>query len=89
MIGPTTDTDIAIINRVEEMAKKKGCSMAQISMAWCLRKGVNPIVGFSSTGRVDEAVDTVKLLNGGILTDEDVKDLDGLYIPKPPLPVLP
>ncbi|KAL1871271.1 CSG1/SUR1-like protein [Paecilomyces lecythidis] len=28
LIGPTTETDIAIINRVEEVAKAKGCSMA-------------------------------------------------------------
>ncbi|KAJ5104386.1 NADP-dependent oxidoreductase domain-containing protein [Penicillium alfredii] len=84
MIGPTTDTDIAIINRVEEMAKSKDCSMAQIGIAWCLKKGVNPIVGLSSTGRVDEAAQAVTLFEEGFLSDEDAKHLDELYIPKLP-----
>ena len=87
MIGPTTDTDVAIINRVEEMAKEKGCSMAQIGIAWCLKKGVNPIVGFSSTSRVNEAVNTLKLLRDGVVTDEDIKELDRLYVPKAALPM--
>lgn len=85
LIGPTTDADIATIHQVEKMAKAKGCSMAQIGIAWCLHKGVNPIVGLSSTVRVDEAVQAVALFDGGILTDEDVRSLDDLYIPKPAL----
>lgn len=82
MIGPITETDVSIINRVEELAKKKGCSMAQIGMVWCLKKGVNPIVGLSSIARVDEAVQSVELLKGGLLSDEDVEYLDELYVPE-------
>ena len=82
MIGPVTDTDIAVIGRVEELAKKKGCSMAQIGIVWLLTKGVNPIVGFSSTERVDEAVKAVGMLQEGLLADEDIKYLDELYVPK-------
>ena len=33
-----TEADKTIINRVEEIAKKKGVSMAQISIAWSLSK---------------------------------------------------
>lgn len=33
MIGPTTEADVAIIQRVEELAKTKGCTMAQIGIA--------------------------------------------------------
>ncbi|KAF5861695.1 hypothetical protein ETB97_012645 [Aspergillus alliaceus] len=82
MIGPITQADIAIIHRVEELAKAKGCSMAQIGIVWCLKKGVNPIVGFSSAGRVDEAVNAVSLFTDGLLTDEDMERLDEPYIPK-------
>ena len=82
LIGATTEVDVAIINRVEELAKNKGCSMAQIGMVWCLKKGVNPIIGLSSVARVDEAVQSVALCKVGLLSDEDVKYLDELYVPK-------
>lgn len=85
LIGRTTDEDIKTIKQVEKLAEAKGSSMAQIGLAWCLRKGVNPIVGLSSTRRVDEAVQAVALFEEGFLTDEDVKSLDDLYIPKPAL----
>ncbi|KAJ6135747.1 NADP-dependent oxidoreductase domain-containing protein, partial [Penicillium capsulatum] len=83
MNGPTTDIDIAIIDRVEELAKRKNCSMAQIGIAWCLKKGVMPIVGFSSTKRVDEAVSALRLLDEDVLAAGDMQYLDELYVPKP------
>ncbi|KAK2804744.1 hypothetical protein FQN50_006482 [Emmonsiellopsis sp. PD_5] len=82
MIGATTETDIAIIGRVEELAKKKGCSMAQISIAWSLSKGVNPIVGLADIKRADEAADAVELAAKGLLTEGDVAYLDELYVAK-------
>jgi aryl-alcohol dehydrogenase-like predicted oxidoreductase len=82
LMGGTTEADIAIINRVEELAQEKGCSMAQIGIVWCLVKGVNPIVGLSSSKRLDEAVQAVALFEGGVLTEADVKSLDDLYVPK-------
>ncbi|KAH7324298.1 putative oxidoreductase [Stachybotrys elegans] len=85
LIGPVTEADIAIINRVQDLAKKKSCSMAQISIAWSLNKGFNPIIGISRVERVDEAVQAVALANDGLLTDEDIRFLDELYLPKAPL----
>jgi aryl-alcohol dehydrogenase-like predicted oxidoreductase len=82
LMGGTTEADIAIINRVEELAQEKGCSMAQIGIVWCLVKGVNPIVGLSSSKRLDEAVQAVALFESGVLTEADVKSLDDLYVPK-------
>lgn len=84
LIGQTTEIDIQTIGRVEELAKKKGCTMAQISIAWCLKKGVNPILGLSSVKRVDEAVEAAALAKDGLLLDEDVKYLDDVYVPKLP-----
>jgi aryl-alcohol dehydrogenase-like predicted oxidoreductase len=83
LVGEVTDVDVKIINRVEELAEKKHCSMAQIAMAWSLKKGVNPIVGLASIKRVDEAAEAVALAANGLLTDEDVKSLDELYVAKP------
>lgn len=82
LIGKTTDIDIAIIGRVEELASRKNCSMAQIGIVWCLAKGVNPIVGLSSTKRVDEAVQAIELFQDGLLSKEDLQYLEDLYTPK-------
>ncbi|KAF7305477.1 Aldo-ket-red domain-containing protein [Mycena chlorophos] len=73
-----TDADKAIIARVEELAKKKGCSMSQIALAWALRTVDSPIVGLSSVQRVEESVQ--KAIE---LTDEEAKYLTEPYVPKP------
>ncbi|KAL2835743.1 NADP-dependent oxidoreductase domain-containing protein [Aspergillus pseudoustus] len=85
LIGATTEGDIKIIDRVEELAKKKGCSMAQIAIAWSLAKGVNPIVGLASVKRVDEAAEAVDLAAKGLLGEADIKYLEELYVAKPEL----
>ena len=82
LLGPITKEDADVINRVEELAEKKGVKMAQISIAWSLRKGTLPVLGLSSVERVDEAAAVVKLVKDGLLTDEDVHFLEEPYIPK-------
>ncbi|KAH8725074.1 NADP-dependent oxidoreductase domain-containing protein [Phaeosphaeriaceae sp. PMI808] len=72
------ETDKKIIGRVEEVAKKNDVSMACIATAWCLKKGVCPIIGLSSKERMDEAVQNVKF----VLSDEDEKFLEEAYVPK-------
>ncbi|KAG2108195.1 NADP-dependent oxidoreductase domain-containing protein [Suillus discolor] len=42
------NTDLTIINRVEELSKKKNCKMSQIALAWVASKVSSPIVGISS-----------------------------------------
>lgn len=83
LLGKTTDADIEIIGRVEELAKKKGVPMATIATAWCFAKGVIPIVGLGSTERVDQAVESVALARGGLLSKTDVEFLEEMYVPKP------
>ena len=74
-----TEVDKAIVDRVEEVGKKKGVSMAQVAMAWCLlQKGVNPIVGLGSKERIDQAVEAVKVR----LSEEERKYLEEPYLPK-------
>ncbi|KAF2020716.1 Aldo/keto reductase [Aaosphaeria arxii CBS 175.79] len=71
-------TDKAIISRVEEVAKKRGVSMACVATAWCVGKGVAPIIGLGSKARIDEAVGNSKY----VLEEEDVKYLEELYLPR-------
>lgn len=78
-----TKIDEAIIGRVEEIAKKHGVSMTTIATAWCLSKdSVNPIIGLSSTDRIDQAVSAVQFARSGKLTAEDITYLEESYAPK-------
>jgi aryl-alcohol dehydrogenase-like predicted oxidoreductase len=78
MFGGLADADRAIINRVEEIAKKKGWAMVQVALAWIVQKGTVPIVGFSSVERMLQAVE----VKGKELSEEDIKYLEELYVPK-------
>ncbi len=74
-----TEIDKAIVDRVEEIAQKKGVNMAQVAMAWSLRQeGVNPIVGLGSKERIDQAVEAVKVK----LSEEEARYLEEPYMPK-------
>ncbi|KAJ8514443.1 hypothetical protein ONZ45_g8012 [Pleurotus djamor] len=70
-----------IINRIEEIAKKKGVSMAQLSIAWSLSKDVvsAPIVGTTSLKNLEEMIDAVNIK----LTEEEIKYLEEPYKPVP------
>ena len=74
-----TEVDKNIVDRLEEVAKKRGVSMALVAMAWSIKQpGVNPIVGLGSKERIDQAVEAVKFE----LSDEDAKYLEEPYMPK-------
>ena len=74
-----TEVDKAIVDRLEEVAKKKGVGMAQLAMAWSIKQpGVNPIVGLGSKERIDQAVEALKIE----LSDEEAKYLEEPYLPK-------
>lgn len=73
-----TETDKAIVDRVEEVAKRMGVSMTGVSTAWCLSKGVIPIIGLGSKARVEESVKNI-----GIKLDaDDIAYLEEPYMPK-------
>ncbi|KAF0331873.1 aldo/keto reductase [Colletotrichum asianum] len=66
-----------IINRVENLAQRKGWTMSQVALAWSLKRVTSPIVGFSSIERIDEALS----VRGKELTVEEEKYLEELYMP--------
>jgi len=75
----TMESDMKIDNRVEETAKKYGVSMSEVALAWHHAKGVaSPVVGAAKVGHFDQAVKSVDLT----LSEEDVKYLDELYVPR-------
>ncbi|EKM53373.1 uncharacterized protein PHACADRAFT_259706 [Phanerochaete carnosa HHB-10118-sp] len=69
-----------IIKRIEELASKKGVSMAQISIAWLLHKGVTaPIVGTTNMSNLLDIIGAIHVF----LTDREIKFLEEPYIPRP------
>jgi len=71
------DSDYVIVHRLEEVAKKKGASMAQTALAWIMKKeGVTaPIVGTTSLDNLKDLLGAVHIS----LTEEEVKYLDEPY----------
>ncbi|KAJ6576717.1 aryl-alcohol dehydrogenase [Mycena vulgaris] len=68
-----------IVNRVEELAQKRGISMAQVSVAWALSKDVisAPIVGTTSLANLADAVAAIHIK----LTEDEIKYLEEPYQP--------
>ncbi|KAL0574008.1 hypothetical protein V5O48_007952 [Marasmius crinis-equi] len=73
------EADFAIIQRVEEIAKKRGVPMAQVALAWIALKVTSPIIGTSSLKRLDENI----VPSDFTLTEEEAKYLEEPYVPKP------
>ncbi|KAJ7678995.1 aryl-alcohol dehydrogenase [Mycena polygramma] len=69
-----------IVKRVEEVAKKRGISMAQVSVAWSLSKeGISaPIVGTTSLANLADAIAGTHIK----LTEEEIKYLEEPYQPR-------
>lgn len=66
-----------IVHRVEALAKKKGWTMSQVTLAWTMKRVTSPIIGFSTVERIDEALSA----HGKELTPEEEKYLEDPYTP--------
>lgn len=74
------EADMHIVERVRELAEKRGCSMASVAFAWHRAKGVaSPIVGATKTKYLDEAAASLDV----DLTEEEVAYLEECYVPHP------
>ena len=78
MFKDLSGADPEIIKRVQELADKKGWKMSHVALAWIIKKGTVPIVGFSNLSRLEEACE----VRGKTLTDEEMKYLEEPYEPK-------
>ena len=83
MYSRTEVSDEQVVNRLTEVAAKRGVPQAQIALAWLLAKpGVTaPIVGASKPHHLEDAAAAVTLK----LTPEEVKSLEEPYQPHPVL----
>jgi aryl-alcohol dehydrogenase (NADP+) len=76
-------SDFVVVDRLTEIAKKRGVQNAQVALAWILsRPGVSsPIIGASKMAHLDQAIDAL-----GIHLDEaEIKALEQPYEPHPVL----
>lgn len=70
--------DQEIIERVEEVAKARGLSMAQVAFMWCADEVTAPIVGISKTERLKEYLGVIDCH----LTGKEKQYLEEPYVPK-------
>lgn len=77
------DADFQIVERVEEVAKQRGVSPAQIALAWILHKpGItSPIIGASKMYQLEEALAALEIS----FTPEEMTILEEQYQPHPVL----
>ncbi|HET8534284.1 MAG TPA: aldo/keto reductase [Sphingomicrobium sp.] len=77
--GDNFHRNIALVREVEAMAKEKGCTTAQLALAWVLAQGedVVPIPGTKRIKYLDENIAALDVN----LTDEDLRRLDQILPP--------
>ena len=76
-------SDFTVVERLSEIAQRRGLSNAQVAMAWILSKPVvtAPIIGASKMKHLEEAVAAL----GVGLTEEEIAALEAPYEPHPVL----
>jgi 1-deoxyxylulose-5-phosphate synthase len=75
------DSDFTIVDRVTEIAEKRGVSNAQIALAWMISKPevTAPIIGASKPHHLEDALAALDLQ----LDAEEIKALEEPYEPHP------
>ena len=74
-----TPGDVEVVKAVEEVARKRGATMAEVALSWLLsRPGVtSPIVGFTKLHHMDAALNALTLT----LSEEEIELLETPYQP--------
>ena len=73
----TAQQDGVIIDRVAEIAEKRGVTMTEVSLAWLLTKVTSPVVGATKFHHVEGAAKATDLE----LTEEEIAYLEAPYVP--------
>lgn len=73
----TAEQDNIIINRVANIAEKRGVSMTEISLSWLITKVTAPIVGATKLHHIEHAAKATELM----LSDEEIAYLEECYVP--------
>jgi aryl-alcohol dehydrogenase-like predicted oxidoreductase len=79
LYAKTAEADRKVVQRVDEIASRRGISRAQVALAWLIHKPVvtAPIVGASKPQHLEDAVAALSLE----LTPEEVAELEEPYVP--------
>jgi len=77
--GENFEKNLQLVHEVEKMAQEKGCTTAQLALAWVLAQGedIVPIPGTKHVKYLDENIGALDVK----LTDEDLKRLDEILPP--------
>jgi len=77
----TAQADRSVVERVAEIARKRGVPRAQVALAWLLQKPpvTAPIVGASKPHHLEDAVAALSLE----LTGDEITALEEPYVPHP------
>jgi len=75
--GENFQKNLDLVERVEELAASKGCTAAQIALAWVLAQGED-IVPIPGTTRVKNLEENVLALDVE-LSDEELRDLEAVF----------
>ena len=73
----TAKQDAIIVERVAELADKKGMTTIQIALGWLLSKVTAPVIGATKISHIDDAISSVSVK----LTSEEIAYLEETYIP--------
>jgi aryl-alcohol dehydrogenase-like predicted oxidoreductase len=81
LYATTQDADRRVVERVAEIAVKRGVSRAQVALAWVAQKPfvTAPIIGATKQHHLDDAVAALSLS----LTSEERASLEESYVPHP------
>jgi 1-deoxyxylulose-5-phosphate synthase len=81
LYGKTEEADKVIVDRVAELAKKRGIPQAQIALAWMLQKSfiTSPIIGATKPHHLEDAIAAMSVK----LAAEEIKALEEPYVPHP------
>ena len=79
MYANSEEADRVVVERVGQVAGKRGISHAQVSLAWMLSKPyiTAPIIGATKPGQLEDAVAAVSVK----LTSEEISALEEPYVP--------
>jgi len=77
--GENFEKNISLVREVEKMAGEKGCTTAQLALAWVLAQGedIVPIPGTKHVKYLDDNIGALKVQ----LSDEDLRRLDAILPP--------
>src|SRR5213593_2724770 len=74
--GENFERNLALVRRIEEMARAKACTSAQLALAWLLSRGndIVPIPGTKQRARLEENVRALEIR----LTSDELKRIDAV-----------